>query len=158
MSDHSITTEEAAGHSAGDYGRGGDFLYRWGNPINYNRGGLSDQSLHAPHGVNWINKDYPGGGNVILFDNEFDISISAVIEFQTPILQDGSYLLDDFEAYGPNEYSWINQSEDYFSLSHSGAFRMPNGNTFITTFGAPPFYNNNIFEIDLFCTVVTRFL
>ena len=33
-------------------------------------------------------------------------------------------------------------------MSHSGAFRLPNGNTFITTFGAPPFYDNNIFEID----------
>jgi hypothetical protein len=25
---------------------------------------------------------------------------------------------------------------------------MPNGNTLITSFGAPPFYDNNIFEID----------
>ena len=33
-------------------------------------------------------------------------------------------------------------------MSHSGAFRLPNGNTFITTFGTPPFYENNIFEID----------
>ena len=146
--DHSTTTEEASGHIGGIYGKGGDFLYRWGNPANYYRGDILDQTLHAPHAVNWINSNYPGGGNILLFDNEYDASISAIIEFQPPVLNNGTYILDEFEQFGPDSYTWINHSSDYFSLSHSGAFRLPNGNTFITTFGAPPFYDNNIFEID----------
>jgi len=146
--DHSTTTLEAKGHIGGIYEKGGDFLYRWGNPINYNRGNILDQKLHAPHGVNWIDLDYPGGGNILLFDNEYDFSISAIIEFQPPILSNGSYFLEDYESYEPNEYTWINYSSDYFSLSHSGAFRMPNGNTFVTSFGVPPEFPSNIFEID----------
>ena len=146
--DHSTTTEEAKSHIGGIYGKGGDFLYRWGNPINYNRGDFGDQKLHAPHAVNWINSDYSGGGNILLFDNEYDVSISAIIEFQPPILSNGLYSLDANEPFEPNEYTWINHSSNYYSLSHSGAFRMPNGNTLITIFGVPPLYEINIIEID----------
>ena len=146
--DHSTTTEEAKSHIGGIYGKGGDFLYRWGNPINYHRGDLLNQKLHAPHAVNWINSDYPGGGNILLFDNEYDVSISAIIEFQPPILSNGLYSLDANEPFEPNEYTWINHSSNYYSLSHSGAFRMPNGNTLITIFGVPPLYEINIIEID----------
>ena len=62
--DHSTTTAEAASHSGGVSGRGGDLLYRWGNPLAYRAGGIADQELFGQHNVQWIEAGLRGAGDV----------------------------------------------------------------------------------------------
>ena len=141
--DHSTTTEEASGHSGGNSGMGGDFLYRWGNPQNYDRGNNSDHILDAQHGVNWIPSGYPGEGNLILFNNGHSNNMSAVLEIQTPINSDGIYDISGNQPFDPDDASWTYTVAGVQSDVQSGAFRQPNGNTLITE--ADDAY---IFEID----------
>ena len=129
--DHSTSTAEAASHSGGNSGMGGDFLYRWGNPQNYDRGDNSDQVLQGQHSVNWIESGSPGEGNLILYNNQHSNNSSAALELIPPINEDGTYSIIDSQAYGPNSEAWLYQG-GFFSDVQSGAFRQPNGNTLIS--------------------------
>ena len=140
--DHSTTTEEAASHSGGNSGMGGDFLYRWGKPSNYNRGNSNDETLADQHSVNWIPNGYPGEGNLIAFSNFHTNNSSAVVEFSPPLNNDNTYDIDSSSPYGPDDYTWITTG-GFFSMAQGGAFRLPNGNTLITE--ATESY---IFEVD----------
>ena len=139
--DHSTTTAEAAGHTGGNSGMGGDFLYRWGNPQNYDRGNNSNQILDAQHSVNWIESGSPGEGNLVLFNNNHNINSSAALEFTPPLNSNGTYDISGSSAFGPNIYTWIHQG-GFHSDVQSGAFRQPNGNTLITDANS-----SDIFEV-----------
>lgn len=146
--DHSTTTTEAAGHEGGRSGKGGDFLYRWGNPANYDRGDELAQVLDGQHDLRWIPAGYPGAGNLLVFNNNVHGAkpgYSAVLELQTP-LTDTGYELSSTGVYGPEEPAWSYVPEDpmaFFSPFISGARRLANGNTLITE-GA----SGRFFEVD----------
>ena len=135
--DHSTTTEEAAGHSGGRYGRGGDFLYRWGNQRVYRAGGEEDRKLFRQHDARWIEPGLPGEGNILVFNNGGGRpggGYSTVEEIEPPVDSEGNYFLEPGSAYGPEEPGWIYMAEnpeDFFSPNLSGAHRLPNGNTLI---------------------------
>ena len=124
--DHSTTIEEAASHTGGNSGKGGDFLYRWGNPQNYDRGNNSNHILGDQHSINWIPEGYPGEGNFILFNN----SANEAVEFIPPVNEDGFYTIEYGQPFGPDDTSW--DSPYYSTAMQGGAFRLPNGNTLIT--------------------------
>jgi hypothetical protein len=132
--DHSTTTEEAAGSSGGRRGKGGDLLYRWGNPAAYGRSASEDRQLFQQHDAQWIPEGHPGAGNILIFNNGYDRGWSSVEEIAPPMDAEGNYVLEQGKAYGPAEPVWRYQAEhpeDFFSSEVSGAHRLPNGNTLI---------------------------
>jgi len=104
--DHSTTTEEAAGSTGGRYGRGGELLYRWGNPYVYGRGDADAFLLSAVHDPKWVAED----GTFIMYDNNIadptrglEGGNSMVVEIEPPMTPDGNYVLGADGVYGPAE-------------------------------------------------------
>ena len=136
--DHSTTTEEAKGSTGGKSGKGGDLLYRWGNPRAYWQGSEDDRQLFSQHDVNWIPRGYPGAGHLTVFNNGRDRpdgeNYSSIIEFIPPVDGSGQYVRAAGEAFGPSVAAWTYTAEkntDFYSSFISGARRLPNGNTLI---------------------------
>lgn len=130
--DHSTTTEEAAAHLGGNKGKGGDFLYRWGNPEVYDHGSSSDRKLYGQHDAHWIPDGYPDEGKIIMFNNGRDrtpFEYSTVDIIQPPMI--GADYEYTGSAYGPDVESWSYQNvgaDTLFASFISGAHQLPNGN------------------------------
>ncbi len=135
--DHGTTTTEASGHKGGKRGKGGDLLYRWGNPISYRAGTKADQRLFAQHDAHWIPRGYPGEGHVLVFNNGGERpagNYSSVDEIVLPVDAQGDYTRTQGEPFGPRELAWsytAPKKEELFSFIMSGANRLPNGDTLI---------------------------
>ena len=133
--DHSTTTEEAAGSTGGNAGKGGDLLYRWGNPQVYHQGLSSDQQLFGQHDVNWIPEGHPFAGSLSIFNNGNGRSpaYSSVEIISPDIHPSEGYGLQNNGTFGPNTANWSwNLGEAMYSGSISGVDVMENGNMLVT--------------------------
>ncbi|MCA8975878.1 MAG: aryl-sulfate sulfotransferase [Planctomycetes bacterium] len=142
--DHSTTTAEAAGHTGGHHGRGGDILYRWGNPEAYGAGTAANQQLFGQHDARFVPAGYPGAGHVTVFNNSYLAAQSAVFELALPRNFLGRFVLDPVTGrYGPTAPSWVYTDPSFFSALVSSAQRLANGNTLVCS-GA----QMELFEVD----------
>lgn len=135
--DHSTTTQDAAGSSGGRSGKGGDLLYRWGNPAAYNRGTAADQQLFGQHDVHYIANALSGNGSMIVFNNGRGRpggNYSSVDIFNPPVDALGNYQDPQQAAYGPSlplrQYTATPPSS-FYAANISGASVLPNGNILV---------------------------
>ena len=135
--DHSTTIEEAASHSGGNYNKGGDLLYRWGNPTAYNAGSEADRKLFEQHDANWIDDGLNGEGNILIFNNGLgrpEGLYSSVIEIEPPLNNLGLYDITMGTSFAPINPIWEYSSdplESFSSPKYGGSQRLINGNTLI---------------------------
>jgi hypothetical protein len=133
--DHSTTTAEAKGHTGGLRGKGGDLIYRWGNPIAYSSGTSANQRYYQQHDVEWVLPGRPGAGNLTCFNNGLGRGdYSTVDEFTPAVDANGNYTMVAGTAASPANFVWTYKgttAEPMYSENISGAYRLPNGNTII---------------------------
>ena len=153
--DHSTTTAEAAGHTGGNSGKGGDFLYRWGNPQVYDAGLSSDQQLFGQHDIQWIEQGRVGAGDLLLFNNGGGRTPAySSVDVIRPPLSNGNYSLQTNGTWGPDAPSWSwDQGELMYAQFISGAERLPNGNTLVT-YGT----QGTLYEVDLNGEIVWTYI
>ncbi len=151
--DHSTNTSEASGHSGGNSGKGGDLLYRFGNPEAYRRGTNSTQRFQGQHDAHWIKPGLPNEGQIMVFNN-YDSSVSSSIErWYPPIDAEGNYVIEDGQPYGPEEMQYVYQSPSFFASRVSGVRELPNANLLICE--GP---DGDIFEINTDEEVVWQYI
>jgi len=122
--DHSTSTAEADGHSGGNYGKGGDLIYRFGNPETYQNtaGTRLFHNNHFPNLLRGVDQ-----GKMLIFSNGNDIEQSTVYEMELP----SAYDLQE-NINNELEITWSFTDPDLYSGKVSGAVPLPNGNILIT--------------------------
>ncbi len=120
--DHSTTTEEASTSSGGNQNKGGDLVYRFGNPTTYN--GIGEKFLDNVHHPNFSNDE---NSQMLMYSNGGTTSQSTVFEISIP----ANLSLDPDADNGP-QHLWNYTHPDLFFGKISGASKLQNGNVLIT--------------------------
>lgn len=120
--DHSTTTAEASGSTGGDQNKGGDLVYRFGNPTTYD--GIGTKFLDNVHHPNF---SMANNSQLLMFSNGGTVEQSTVFEIAIP-----ETLSLDADVDNSPQLLWDYTHPDLFHGKISGAVKLENGNVLIT--------------------------
>lgn len=138
--DHSTTMAEAATHSGGNSGKGGDILYRWGKPAVYSASGPT--IINVVHDAHWIPEGVPDAGRLVCFNNRgVSNTQSSIDQVAAPV---NGYVYDIVlgQAFLPSSYTERHACNGY-SSNMGNSQQLPNGNMLVCVATA-----GNLYEID----------
>lgn len=124
--DHSTTTAEAASHSGGQWGRGGDLLYRWGNPQAY--GASGNGIYNVIHDAHWV-PEGPLAGSIAVFNNNGISNQQSSLDIITSPWNGESYGMTG-GSYFPSTYTLRHACSGH-SNNMGNSYQLPNGNMLV---------------------------
>ena len=126
--DHSATKEQAAGHTGGNSGKGGDFLYRWGNPAAY--GATGTKVFNIIHDAHWIPVGSPRANYLVGFNNNGISTQKSCIDFINPPYNGYNYYKNDKSPYEPTTYNYRHTCNGHTN-DEGNSQQLPNGNSLV---------------------------
>jgi len=134
--DHSTTTVEAQGHTGGNGGKGGDLLFRWGNPATYRADG--PQQVFFAHDAQWVDNFIAGDneffGDISIFNNRVAEDYSTVNILRPKIDPTTGAYIQTTATFAPSDFELTLLHPDTFSIHSTGLSSMqllPNDNVLI---------------------------